>query len=108
MKFIFSRVPKHRRFKVEPIYFDSNKEERKDRERRLREEMGLTPEVEEDRGSTESRVRGKMRRRFKGGSDMVRIEKRKSNLRLILILIGLMILFYYFIISGRLWYSHVI
>ncbi len=93
MRLTFIKVARHRTFHHTPIYYDEAKEEREERARRVKDELGL--EVEEDNRSTEERIRGKMKRKITTHFDVVRKEKRKSNLRLVAILIGLTIAFYY-------------
>ncbi len=101
MKFTFIKTANHRTFHHTPIYYDEAKEERQERARRIKDELGL--EQEEDDRSTEERIRGKMRRKIANNFDVYRKEKRKSNLRLILILIGLTIVFYYLFQSSKDW-----
>ena len=101
MKFSFVKTAKHRTFHHVPIYYDEAKEEREERARMIRDELGI--EQEEDERTIEDRVRGKMRRKIKGNFDVARKEKKKSNLRLIAIIIGLMIVFYYLLMSSSEW-----
>jgi flagellar motility protein MotE (MotC chaperone) len=101
MKITFFKTARHRTFNHTPIYYDEAKEEREERARRIKDELGI--EQEEDTRTIEDRVRGKMRRKIKTNYDVVRKEKRKSNLRIILIIIGLMILFYYLLDSSKEW-----
>jgi len=104
MRFTFIKIPRHRVFQYDPIYYSPEKEERKNRERRIRQEMGDTVEEQGDRGYTE-RIRGGMRRRIKSHFEVTRSERKKSNLRLIIILIALMALFYYLLNSAYEWYE---
>jgi hypothetical protein len=101
----FIKLPQHRKFNIEPIYYDPAKEERKERERNIRIELGLKPLEEEGEGQFRDRVRGKMSRRIKGHFEVTRNARKKSNLRLIIILIALMALFYYLLHAGYDWYS---
>ena len=105
MKFTFIKLPNHRRFNPQTIYYYESKYERKERERRIREELGLSPTDEEDAGNFEDRIRGRMRRRIKSSFEIAHSERRKSNIRLIIILIALMALFYYLLQAGYEWYS---
>ena len=101
MKFTFVKTARHRTYHHTPIYYDEAKEEREDRTRRIKDELGL--EQDEDNRSTEERIKGKMRRKIQTHFDLARKEKRKSNLRLIAILIGLTIVFYYLFNSSKEW-----
>ncbi|ASB48898.1 MULTISPECIES: hypothetical protein [Marinilabiliaceae] len=106
MRFSFIKIPQHRKFHLDPIYYDEAKEERRERERRIRVEMGLNPtEDGETDSSFEDRIKGKMRRRIKNTFEVSRSVRRKSNIRLVVILIALMALFYYLLHAGYDWYS---
>ncbi|HKK66965.1 MAG TPA: hypothetical protein VJ946_02095, partial [Bacteroidales bacterium] len=78
MRFTFIKIPRHRVFQYDPIYYNPEKEERKNRERRIRQEIGDTVEEQGDRGYTE-RIRGGMRRRIKSHFEVTRSERKKSN-----------------------------
>jgi len=101
MKFTFVKTTRHRTFHHQPIYYDEMKDEREDRARRIKSELGI--EQEEDSRTTEERVKGKMRRKIQTHFEVTRKEKRKSNLRLAIILIGLVMLFYYLLVSSSEW-----
>jgi len=102
MKFTFTKLARHRVFQHDPIYYDEKKEQREERERRIREELGLLNEDEKETGYA-GRIKGGMRRRIKSHYEVSRSEKRRSNLRLVVILIILMILGFYLIESGMEW-----
>ena len=104
MGFTFIKLPRHRKFNIDPIYYDATKEERKERERNIRIELGLKP-LEEEEGQFKNRIKGKMRSRLKGNFELTRSARKKSNLRLIIILIALIALFYYLLHAGYDWYS---
>ncbi len=104
MKFTFFKLPDHRRFNYTPLYFDPEQEKRKEREKRIKEEMGVAVEEEKGRGYAD-RIRGGMRRKIKSHFEVTRTERKKSNLRLVIILIVLMVLFYYLLNSAREWYD---
>lgn len=102
MKFIFTKVARHRVFQHDPIYYDEKKEERKEREHRIKEELGLLSDEEKETGYAE-RIKGGMRRRIKSNYEVARSAKRRSNLRLVIILIILMVIGFYLIESGLEW-----
>ncbi|TAJ14074.1 hypothetical protein DMA11_06900 [Marinilabiliaceae bacterium JC017] len=102
MKFTFLKIARHRTFHHDPIYYDEAKEERKARERRIKEELGLLTEDEKKEGYAD-RIKGQMRRRIAPKYEVTRSIKRRSNIRLIIILIALMILAYYLFQSGQKW-----
>lgn len=105
MKFSFIKLPQHRKFNIEPIYYDAAKEERKERERNIRMELGLKPLEEKEGTHYRSHLKGKMGRRTKGHFEVARSARKKSNIRLIIILIALMVFFYYLLHAGFDWYS---
>lgn len=104
MRFIFTKVARHRVFQHDPIYFDPKKEERQERERRIKEELGLLSEEEKETGYAD-RIRGGMRRRIKSNYEVSRSTRRRSNLRLIVILIVLMVIGLYLAKSGLEWFN---
>ncbi len=104
MKITFSKVAKHRVFQHVPIYYDQAKEEREERERKVREELGLLSEEEKESGYSD-RIRGGMRRRIKSHYEVSRSQKRKSNIRLAIILVILIMLATYLVNSSQDWYQ---
>jgi len=102
MKFTFSKVARHRVFQHDPIYYDEKKEEQAARERRIKEELGMLSDEEKETGYA-NRIKGGMRRRLKSQYEVSRSEKRRSNLRLVIILIVLMVLGIYLIQEGMAW-----
>ncbi|SFE68748.1 hypothetical protein [Thermophagus xiamenensis] len=105
MRLIFFKIPSHRRFDYDPIYYDPAKEKREERERRIRKELGLSKEEGQENRAYAERIRGGMRRRIKSHFEVTRSERKKSNLRLIIILILLIALFYYLMDSAYQWYE---
>jgi hypothetical protein len=105
MRFTFIKIPRHRRFQYDPIYYNPEKEKQKERERRIRQEMGMPVEEEKAGRAYADRIRGGMRRRGHSHFEVVRSERKKSNLRLIIILILLVVLFYYLLNSAYDWYE---
>ena len=105
MRFVFFKLPRHRKFDYDPIYYNPEKEKREERERRIRQEMGLPAEEGNDARAYADRIRGGMRRRIKSHFEVTRSERKKSNLRLIIILMFLFGLFYYLMHSAREWYE---
>lgn len=101
MKITFAKTARHRTFNHTPIYYDEAKEEREARAREIKNELGI--EQEEDERSIENRIRGKMKRKIAGHFDVVRKEKKRSNLRLAVIIIGLLMAFYYLLMSSTEW-----
>ncbi len=104
MKISFIKVPRHRIFKHEPIYYDEIKERQAAREKNAKEELGLLSE-EEVRMGYANRIRGGFKgKTIKSHYEVRRSIRKKSNVRLIIILIILILLAYYFFMSEQDWY----
>ena len=102
MKITFFRLPKHRVFQHDPIYYDEKKEKQKKRERDARVELGILTDEEKTSGF-EDRIRGKMRKRIKPPFSIALRERRKSNIRLLIIILILMFLAYKLYTSSGAW-----
>ncbi len=98
----FTKLARHRVFQHDPIYYDEKKENSQERERRIKSELGLLDDTEKESGYS-GRIKGGMRRRVSSNFDVARSEKKRSNVRLIIILILLFILGLYLIESGMEW-----
>lgn len=100
MNISFFKTPKNKKFNYTPIYYNEAKEEQKERERRIREEMGIATDEDKNNTNFEYRIRGMMHRGIKSNFEVTRKARRTSNLRVILILIALLALFYYLYMSN--------
>lgn len=87
MAISFIKLPKHKRFEYTPRYWDPEKEEREERVRQIKRDMGI--EVSSNPTHTTIR-RGSFRQRQK---QKVKATKA-SNIRLLVILIVLFIIAY--------------
>jgi hypothetical protein len=96
----FFHTPSAKKFNITPRYWDPDKEEREDRERRIREELGI-PEVRKENDGRPYRpnVRGQFRRAQDGFSKSTNTARRASNSRLIVLIIILTLIFYLFFYS---------
>ncbi len=108
MKVSFMKIPRHRVFKHEPMYYDEVKERQAARESKVKGELGLLSEEEERMGYA-----GRIKGGFKGSKiishfEVTRSIKRKSNIRLIIILVILILLAQYFMRSGQEWLNQFI
>ncbi len=84
----FIKLPHHKQFNYSPRYWDPEKEEREDRIRRIKAEMGI--EVSRD-GKTTTIKRGS----FRQTSQKTKVRAtRSSNIRLVVILAVLLFLAY--------------
>ncbi|MBN2698070.1 MAG: hypothetical protein JXR52_04540 [Bacteroidales bacterium] len=84
----FFKLPNPKRFSYTPRYWDPEKEEREDRVRRIKQELGIS--TGSDSGKT-TMVRGSFRQYRK--KTRVRAS-RSSNIRLVIILAVLLLLSY--------------
>jgi hypothetical protein len=80
------RTPKPRQFKYTPIFYDERKEALKEREKQLKQELGIS----DDQSSRVSLIKGRIRAGFRRSAK----ERSKSNLRLIIIFIILVLVAY--------------
>jgi hypothetical protein len=88
----FFFTPKPKAFNVEPRYWDPKKEERENRERRIKAEMG----IKDDDGSYRPHIsRGEFKKGMMQGKWSLKTQRRRSNTRL-LIIVALLILLLYF------------
>jgi len=89
----FFKKPEHKRFNIQPRYWDPAKDEREDRERRVRGELGL-------RGKNEPyipNIKGKMKMQLHHGHFDSSGSRNKSNIRLLVIFILLLLVTYIYI-----------
>lgn len=90
----FFHLPKGKKFSIPNRFYDPRKEAMKDREARMKAELGLDKDEDGIRDSGyRSSVKGSFRKGMKGGS-FANKERAKSNFRLFLIIAALAILAY--------------
>jgi hypothetical protein len=90
----FFHIPKPKQFNIKPRYYDPLKEEREARERRIKEELGIVDENENNRSSFYSNIKGQFRNSPKHKSKTVSQARKASNKRLILLILILLLLAY--------------
>lgn len=88
----FFKTPRHRQFNYQPLYYDPEKEEREERNREIKRELGIQQGNPGDYRPTIRR--GSMKAYFKGNKRA----ERRSNLRLFLIVIFLLFLAYFILL----------
>jgi hypothetical protein len=86
----FFKKPEHKRFNIEPRYWDPAKEERDERENRIKSEIGMTDENDQYIPN----VKGQMKRSLRHKGTDVRQSNKKSNIRLFIILLILLLVAY--------------
>jgi cytochrome c-type biogenesis protein CcmH/NrfG len=85
----FFKTPKPKRFEYTPQYYDARKEALQEREKQIKQEMGLA----DDDAQRVSLIRGQMRRQYE--QKMKGRINKGSSLRLVVIFIILCLLAYY-------------
>lgn len=94
MKLKFFHIPKPRQYDIPPRFYDPEKEEREQRERRIKQELGMNSE--EDDMKYAMGIKGQMRKGAKGLS-IASQHRRKSNTRVVIIALMLAGLLYFFL-----------
>lgn len=87
----FFHTPKNKKFNYEPRYYDEQKEELEARVRQIKREMGVSDDESADKPYTSSIRKGEMR----GYMRQSQHTKKKSGIRLVVVLIALLALAYY-------------
>jgi hypothetical protein len=101
MKITFFNAPKPKRFNYQPVFYNEAKERRMERERKIREEMGLPPMEGDENRSSEDRIRGKFTSSLGGKNiEFARGTKKVSNIRILVIAFILFMLIYLIYGSG--------
>lgn len=96
----FFYTPATKKFHITPRFYDPDKEEREDREQRIKEELGITGEKKKDDGRPyRPNVKGQFRRSQEGFSRSSEKARRSSNTRLIILILILSLIFYLFFYS---------
>ncbi|WP_193323683.1 hypothetical protein [Marinifilum sp. N1E240] len=79
----FFKKPQHKRFNIQPRYWDPAKEEREDRERRIKSELG----IKDENGQYIPNIKGRMKSELRHKRVDASGARKKSNIRLIVIFI---------------------
>lgn len=94
----FFKVPPLREFNYRPRYYDPDKERREKKRLKMRAEKGELDDDEEVKAGNGSLIRsGAMRSRHEAFRDSMVRQKKKSQIRLIILVVILSGLFYYLI-----------
>jgi hypothetical protein len=89
----FFKKPEYKKFNIQPRYWDPAKEEREEREKRIRAELGLKDENE----TYIPNIKGRMKTQLRHGNSNADGTRNKSNIRLLIIFILLAIAAYIYI-----------
>jgi len=95
----FFHTPGTKRFYIRPRFYDPDKEEREERERRIKEELGIVDENRKDYKNFSPRIKGQFRNQDAWQSRSSDPARRAQNKRLIWLLIILALIFYLFFYS---------
>ncbi len=94
----FFHTPGTKRFRITPRFYDPEQEERDERERRIKEELGIVDEKKDDGKPHKTNIKGQFRN--SGGLSRSSEEARRSqNRRLIWIILILALVLYLFFYS---------
>ena len=95
----FFHTPGTKKFHITPRFYDPDKEEREERERRIKEELGIVDERKDDGRPYRPNIKGQFRRAQEGFSKSSADARRASNTRLIILIMILSLIFYLFFYS---------
>jgi len=95
----FFHLPSSKGFSITPRFYDPDKEEREERERRIKEGMGIFEEKKDSGKLYRPNVKGQFRTTQSGFSKTTEQARRKSNTRLIVLILTLSLIFYLFFYS---------
>jgi len=95
----FFYTPTAKKFHITPRFYNPDKEEREERERRIKEELGIREEQKNDGRPYRPNIKGQFRRAQEGFSRSSEKGKKASNKRLIILILILSLIFYLFFYS---------
>lgn len=95
----FFYLPGAKKFNITPRFYDPDKEEREERERRIKEELGIFEEKMDDGKPFRPNIKGQFRRAQQGLSRSSEKARKASNTRLIILVMILALIFYLFFYS---------
>jgi hypothetical protein len=87
----FFHTPKPKAFNVDPRYWDPKREERENRERRIKAELGIKDEGDNYRPYIS---KGEFRKGMSQGKWSANAQRRRSNTRLLVLIVLLGVLVY--------------
>lgn len=91
----FFHTPGSKQFNFKPRFYDPDKEERDERERRIKEEMGIFDEKKDNGKAHKANIKGQFRN-IGGWSKSSESARRSQNRRLIWIILILAFIMYLF------------
>lgn len=95
----FFHTPAAKKFHITPRFYDPDKEEREERERRIKEELGIVDDKVDDGKPYRPNIRGQFRATDGWQAKSSEKARRSSNTRLIIMILILCLIFYLFFYS---------
>ncbi len=95
----FFHTPTTKKFHITPRYWNPDKDEREERERRIKEELGIVNETRDAGMPFKPNIRGQFRQSQEGFSRSSGKARKASNTRLIILIMILSLIFYLFFYS---------
>lgn len=95
----FFHTPRSKQFNLRPRFYDPDKEERNERERRIKEELGIVEEKTKDKKPFRTNIKGQFRNTDGWQAKSSEDARRAQNKRLIFLVIILALVFYLFFYS---------
>ncbi len=96
---LFRKQERPRGFLRKPIYWDPEKEEREERERRIRAELGLNNKKDAASATYRANIKGRFRSAAHGDGESLH-EQRRKNLQKMLLFIVVLVALLYFIVAA--------
>ena len=95
----FFHTPAAKRFHITPRFYDPDKEERDERERRIKEELGIFNEPRDPNKPYRPNIKGQFRKTGDWQAKSSEMARKAQNRRLIILIMILAIIFYLFFYS---------
>lgn len=95
----FFHIPSAKKFNITPRFYDPAQEERDERERRIKEELGIVDEKVDDGKPYRPNIKGKFRNADDWHTKSSEAARRAQNRRLIILILILALIFYLFFYS---------
>lgn len=96
---LFRKQERPKGFTRKPLYWDPEKEERENREKRIKAELGLVNEKESSASHYRADLKGKFRSAAHGDRQGLH-QQRKKNLRKMMLFIVVLVALLYFILTA--------
>ncbi len=95
----FFHTPPAKKFRITPRFYDPDKDERDERERRIKEELGIVDEKKAENKLYRPNIKGQFRQAQEGFAKSSEKARKASNTRLIILILILTLIFYLFFYS---------